>query len=78
MKYFRNAVAAFDFRLQGATAEVILSVGRTESVIGSASVALGYTLTGGLYSVAYTDVVQLAAIFFGLVSSQVIVNIFTT
>ncbi|PAA71287.1 hypothetical protein BOX15_Mlig032268g1 [Macrostomum lignano] len=50
----------------GATLEVILSMGSTESVIVSACIALGYTLFGGLYSVAYTDVVQLFCIFFGL------------
>ncbi|KAF7655311.1 hypothetical protein LDENG_00058200 [Lucifuga dentata] len=32
----------------------------------SAAVAISYTLMGGLYSVAYTDVIQLAFMFFGL------------
>ncbi|KAH8025101.1 hypothetical protein MRX96_020469 [Rhipicephalus microplus] len=50
----------------GATVEVILEFERRESVIASACIALFYTFTGGLYSVAYTDVVQLVAIFFGL------------
>lgn len=31
-------------------------------------IAIFYTLVGGLYSVAYTDVVQLFCIFIGLVS----------
>ncbi|XP_077520318.1 high-affinity choline transporter 1-like [Amblyomma americanum] len=50
----------------GATVEVIVDLGRRDSVIASACIALFYTFTGGLYSVAYTDVVQLVAIFFGL------------
>ncbi|XP_072143768.1 high-affinity choline transporter 1-like [Dermacentor andersoni] len=50
----------------GATVEVIMEFERTESVIASACIALFYTFTGGLYSVAYTDVVQLIAIFLGL------------
>ncbi len=37
------------------------------SVIVSACVAVGYTFFGGLYSVAYTDVVQLICVAFGLV-----------
>lgn len=36
------------------------------SVIFSACVAVFYTLFGGLYSVAYTDVIQLFCIFIGL------------
>lgn len=35
----------------------------------SAAVAVIYTLMGGLYSVAYTDVIQLALVVFSLVSS---------
>lgn len=35
----------------------------------SAAVAIVYTLLGGLYSVAYTDVIQLVLIFSGLVSA---------
>lgn len=35
----------------------------------SAAVAVVYTLMGGLYSVAYTDVIQLALVVFSLVSS---------
>ncbi|XP_061915390.1 high affinity choline transporter 1-like [Entelurus aequoreus] len=36
------------------------------TLIGLAGVAITYTLLGGLYSVAYTDVVQLLLIFFSL------------
>ena len=38
------------------------------SIIMSAVIALGYTLLGGLISVAYTDVIQIFFIVFGLVS----------
>jgi Na+/proline symporter len=31
-------------------------------------IAVGYTYSGGLYAVAYTDVIQLFCIFVGLVS----------
>ncbi|XP_065292429.1 high-affinity choline transporter 1-like isoform X2 [Dermacentor albipictus] len=50
----------------GATVEVIMDFERTQSVVASACIALFYTFTGGLYSVAYTDVIQLLAIFLGL------------
>ena len=41
------------------------------AVIGSALIAVFYTWVGGLYSVAYTDVVQLGCIFLGLVRNTV-------
>ena len=40
------------------------------AVILSALIAVLYTWIGGLYSVAYTDVVQLGCIFLGLVSLE--------
>jgi Na+(H+)/acetate symporter ActP len=52
----------------GATVSVIVEVDNNVSIIISACVVIVYTLFGGLYSVAYTDVVQLFCIFFGLVS----------
>lgn len=52
----------------GATLSVIVDINITMSVIISALIAIFYTLVGGLYSVAYTDVVQLFCIFVGLVS----------
>lgn len=52
----------------GATISVIMNVNNTVSIIISAIVVVIYTLFGGLYSVAYTDVVQLFCIFLGLVS----------
>ena len=53
----------------GATVSVIIGLDRFTSVIISACIAIFYTLLGGLYSVAYTDVVQLICIFVGLVST---------
>jgi len=50
----------------GGTLQVILDIDKTLSVIISGCIAIFYTVIGGLYSVAYTDVVQLAAIFIGL------------
>lgn len=50
----------------GATLNVILRMGQETSVILSACIAVFYTLFGGLYSVAYTDVIQLMCIFAGL------------
>jgi high affinity choline transporter 7 len=50
---------------------VIIDVDVHASVIVSALIATLYTLVGGLYSVAYTDVVQLFCIFIGLVSETI-------
>ncbi|CAH8862857.1 unnamed protein product [Trichobilharzia szidati] len=50
----------------GATLGVIVELDQKTSIILSACIALIYTLFGGLYSVAYTDVVQLFCIFVGL------------
>lgn len=55
----------------GATISVIIDLDVNISVIASALIAIFYTLFGGLYSVAYTDVIQLFFIFFGLVSLAV-------
>ena len=52
----------------GATLSVIIDMDHRTSVILSSCIAVIYTLFGGLYSVAYTDVIQLFCIFFGLVS----------
>lgn len=54
----------------GATLSVIVDINISVSVVVSALIAIFYTLVGGLYSVAYTDVVQLFCIFLGLVSFQ--------
>jgi len=50
----------------GSTLAVILNMDNKVSIIVSAAIAVSYTLMGGLYSVAYTDVVQLFCIFIGL------------
>ena len=53
----------------GATISVVIGLDRFTSIITSACIAVFYTLFGGLYSVAYTDVIQLICIFIGLVST---------
>ncbi|XP_039669613.1 high-affinity choline transporter 1-like isoform X2 [Perca fluviatilis] len=50
----------------GATMSVILDLPYTVCIWLSAAVAIIYTLLGGLYSVAYTDIIQLTLIFFSL------------
>ncbi|EMP40618.1 High affinity choline transporter 1 [Chelonia mydas] len=59
--------AAAIFSALGATISVIIDIDVNISVIVSALIAIMYTLVGGLYSVAYTDVVQLFCIFLGLI-----------
>lgn len=54
--------------LTGVTMSVILDLSYTVSIWISAAVAITYTLMGGLYSVAYTDIIQLVLIFISLVS----------
>ena len=51
----------------GATISVILGLDKSLSVIGSAGIVMIYTMFGGLYSVAYTDVIQLIFMTIGLV-----------
>ena len=48
---------------------MILDINLETAIIVSAAISLGYTLVGGLYSVAYTDVLQLICIFIDLVSN---------
>lgn len=50
----------------GNTVSVILNFDATWSTVISACVVIIYTIMGGLYSVAYTDVIQLAFIAVGL------------
>ena len=52
----------------GATISVVLGLNRIPSVVASCCIAVFYTLLGGLYSVVYTDIIQLICIFIGLVS----------
>ena len=51
----------------GSTIFIILRVEDTYSIYISALLSLSYTLCGGLVSVAYTDVVQILFVIFGLV-----------
>ncbi|XP_006134463.1 high-affinity choline transporter 1-like [Pelodiscus sinensis] len=50
----------------GATMRVILDIGSYLAIIISACIVMLYTLLGGLYSVAYTDVIQLIFITLSL------------
>ncbi|RUS70489.1 hypothetical protein EGW08_021752 [Elysia chlorotica] len=50
----------------GATISIILEINSTLAIVLSAAVAIFYTFLGGLYSVAYTDVIQLICIAVGL------------
>uniref|UniRef100_H3DMA6 High-affinity choline transporter 1-like n=2 Tax=Tetraodon nigroviridis TaxID=99883 RepID=H3DMA6_TETNG len=58
--------AACILGILGGTLSVVMNTSSYLSVGISAAVAIFYTLMGGLYSVAYTDVVQLIFMFFGL------------
>ncbi|MEJ2745205.1 MAG: sodium:solute symporter family protein [bacterium] len=53
----------------GTTFGTILNLDLTASIVLSAAVVIGYTTVGGLWSVAYTDVLQLAFIFIGLITA---------
>uniref|UniRef100_A0A8C4X4J6 High affinity choline transporter 1-like n=1 Tax=Erpetoichthys calabaricus TaxID=27687 RepID=A0A8C4X4J6_ERPCA len=46
----------------GGTMKVILDIQSYQSILISAAVAILYTLLGGMYSVAYTDIIQLCFI----------------
>ncbi|VDI52539.1 solute carrier family 5 (high affinity choline transporter), member 7 [Mytilus galloprovincialis] len=50
----------------GSTLSVVLNIDYNISVIVAACVAVLYTFFGGLFSVAYTDVLQLIFMFFGV------------
>ncbi|GLD74545.1 high-affinity choline transporter 1-like isoform X2 [Lates japonicus] len=50
----------------GGTMSVVLDVSYTICIWLSAAIAIIYTLTGGLYSVAYTDIIQLVLIFLSM------------
>lgn len=49
--------------VSGLTMTVILDLSYAVCIWISAAVAITYTLLGGLYSVAYTDVIQLTLLF---------------
>ncbi|XP_023259606.1 high affinity choline transporter 1-like [Seriola lalandi dorsalis] len=50
----------------GGTMSIILGLSSALSIIISAAVSIIYTFLGGLYSVAYTDIIQLSFIFFSM------------
>ncbi|KAG9337547.1 hypothetical protein JZ751_028564 [Albula glossodonta] len=50
----------------GGTMSVILGIPSYYTVVISAAVAILYTLMGGMYSVAYTDIIQLSFMFLSL------------
>jgi high affinity choline transporter 7 len=50
----------------GTTFSTVIGFDATTSILVSAAIALAYTMVGGLWSVSYTDVVQLVFILLGL------------
>ena len=60
--------AAAIFYALGTTISVVVGLDNITAVCVSAAVTILYSAFGGLYSVAYTDVVQLVFVFIGLVS----------
>ncbi len=54
----------------GGTMSIILGLSSAVSVIISAAVSIIYTFLGGLYSVAYTDIIQLIFVFVSLVRNS--------
>ena len=64
MAALQTLILAYSVRL---SFKVILKLDNTTSVVISAAISVGYTLIGGMISVAYTDVFQLFFIGFGLV-----------
>ena len=60
----------------GAILSRMLEIKIEYAIIGSVFVVTLYTLVGGLYAVAYTDVFQLFCIFIGLVSIVFLIFVF--
>lgn len=60
--------------LTGGIMSVVLDLPFAACSWVSSAIAITYTLLGGLYSVAYTDVIQLTLVFTGLVSTSCICN----
>ena len=50
----------------GATFGTVLGIDLTTAILLSAAIALGYTALGGLWAVAFTDLLQLAILILGL------------
>ena len=64
--------------ISGNTVAVVLDMNAALAIVISAAVAIFYTFLGGLYSVAYTDVIQFFCIAGGLVRSKLLLFIYTT
>lgn len=62
-----SCLFVFDYAT-GATMSVVLDLPFSVCVWISAAVAIIYTVLGGLYSVAHTDVVQMSLVLLSLVS----------
>ena len=56
---------AASLNVLGATLSVIANIDRTFSIIASGFIAVSYTIFGGIFSVAYTDIVQIVSVFIG-------------
>lgn len=54
----------------GATMSMVLNLSRSLCIWISAAVAIIYTVLGGLYSVAWTDVIQVSLVLIGMVGSS--------
>lgn len=59
----------------GATLSVVLNLSRSLCIWISAAVAIIYTVLGGLYSVASTDVIQISLVLIGTVGFAAMVMI---
>ena len=64
--------------LAGTSLSVIIDLDVDIAIVASAAVAVLYTLLGQMISVAYTDVIQLGFLSFGLVSEKNIIMIIST
>ena len=53
----------------GATCRIVLNIDLTTAVAASAAVVTTYTVIGGMWSVAYTDVFQIALVPIGMLSA---------
>ena len=64
---FLHCVCCLCLRATGATMSVVIDLPFSVCVWISAVVVIIYTVLGGLYSVAYTDVIQISLVFLSLV-----------
>lgn len=62
-----HCVCCLCLHATGATMSVVIDLPFSACVWISAAVAITYTVLGGLYSVAYTDVIQISLVFLSLV-----------